>query len=706
MNIGKYEVLEELGHGAMGTVYKAHDPRLDRNVAIKLIARSATSDSKLVGMFEKEARAIARLSHPNIVTIFEFDYSDQQPYIVMELLKGSDLTDVLRVQHLTIPQKLNLVRQVCEGLAHAHAQNIIHRDIKPANIYLTDTNNVKITDFGIARLQSATMTTGSIMGTPEFMAPERLSAGKTDSRSDLFSTGVVLYWLLSGIRPFAADDFNAVFYRILNHVPPDLSLAELKPAQLQELNRIVRRSLEKDPEKRYSTAAAMADEIRRLQQWIELGTEPVTIHDTQNLHPPEAPEEFPKTVRKDAIQMRTEPDPTAVLARKRPFPVALAATAIIILIGALYGGYRFLGLRGTPNDSLLSTTVPASPNIEIGVATGKEKQQWMETYAKKFSETLQGRNIQIDVIPIGSQDAYRSIVDGDKRIEVWAPASDIQKDLFMDEWQSKYNKSPILEEKSLAIIPMVLMMWEERYQEFIRKYKVVSFANLMRAMGEKKGWATIANHPEWGAFNFGFSEPSRYNSGLVMLFMMAHEYHQNLRQLSDTELADKGLTEMIRVYHDNAVGLKMESSDLVADMIAKGPSSYDCVFTYESLALRSLSEAQGRWGKLRLIYPAYNFWMDNPFYVLDVPWSTPQQRQAASTFLQYLYGEQVQRELLSNSIRPANPQVPLQDAGSPFVKYKQEGIVEDLPNAMGNPEGKAVKAMLEDWSKVSTEVAQ
>lgn len=708
MNIGKYEVQVELGHGAMGTVYKARDPRLDRHVAIKLISRSATLDPKLFTMFEKEARAIARLSHPNIVTIFEFDYSDQQPYIVMELLNGSDMSDSARLQDLSIAKKLDIIRQVCEGLSHAHQQEIIHRDIKPANIFLTEAGAVKITDFGIARLSSGTMTTGSIMGTPEFMAPERLTTGKVDKRSDLFSTGVVMYWLLSGIRPFAADDFNAVFYKILNHEPPDLTLIGVTAAQLAEINRVLHKSLAKDPEQRYASATDMAQDLRALEQWIALGTQPVPSGDTQNI---QAPDEIAKTIRKDAASIRTQPDPTLKSgslgdAKPRRFHPALLVLIVALVAAGFFGVYKYvLNHKGDSNETMLSSTA-SGPAIRIGVATGKEKLRWMDSYGKKFSATPEGANIQVETIPIGSLDAFRAVVEGDRRIQVWAPASDMQEDFFLTEWKARYNTNPIVQVQNLALSPMVILVWENRYQEFIKKFKTVSFSTIAKALQEKNGWSGIANKPEWGRFKFGLSDPNRYNSGMVMLFILSHEYHRNPGELSLAQVQDKGLLQLMNVFRQYSVGMKMESNDLLEEMIAKGPSSYDMVFTYESIALRSLKEAEGRWGKARLVYPVYNFWMDNPYYVLSAPWITSQQQAAAKTFLQYLYSPRVQQELLAEGIRPANPEIPLLDPGSPFLTYKEEGIVIDIQNAMDEPKANIVKAMLDGWAQLSGNQSQ
>ena len=443
-------------------------------------------------------------------------------------------------------------------------------------------------------------------------------------------------------------------------------------------------------------------DLRALEQWIELGTQPIPAEGTQDI---QKSLEFPKTVRKEAVELRTQPDPTVIAgtqqARHRFHP-ALAFVLFALLAAGIFGAYRLVrSEKPGAGDSLMSATSPgAAAPIELRIATGKEKQKWLELYAKKFAGTTEGSGIQIEIVPVGTMDAFRSMIDGESKVHVWTPSSDMMEDLFVHEWMAKHNKNPILQEQNLALTPIVFLMWEDRYQEFLKKYQTVSFATIARALQEKQGWAAIANKPEWGRFKFGLSDPARYNSGLALLFVLSHEYHKEPGQLTITELSDKGLQQNMNIFRTYSVGTKLESSDLAADMIAKGPSSYDAIFTYESLALRSLKEAQGRWGKVRLLYPAYNFWMDNPFYVLDVPWSSSQHQAAAKAFLNYLYSPRIQKELLAMSIRPANPEVPLQDPGSPFLLYKEQGTVIDVQNAMDEPRGEIVKAMLDDWSQL------
>jgi serine/threonine-protein kinase len=203
---GRYTVIERLGKGAMGVVYKAHDAVLDRFVAIKEMAAD-TDDEQLRQRFSQEARAAARLNHRNIITVFELHEFEHQLYIVMELLEGVDLATLLK-RKVTLPleAQVNLIAQVCDGLDYAHGKGVIHRDVKPANLHVAPNGTLKILDFGIARLAASKMTTtGGLIGTPDYMSPEQVMAAHIDARSDLFAVGAVTYEMLAGAKPFESD---------------------------------------------------------------------------------------------------------------------------------------------------------------------------------------------------------------------------------------------------------------------------------------------------------------------------------------------------------------------------------------------------------------------------------------------------------------------------------------------------------------------
>jgi serine/threonine protein kinase len=270
--VGRYEIVAELGRGAMGAVYAAKDPKIDRLVAIKticLLGQEPQDESEYRERFFLEAQAAGRLSHPGIVTIFDVgeEPESREPYIVMEYVAGQSLSKLLGRENGKLPAGvvLRLAQELAEALHYAHAQGVVHRDIKPANILVTREGRAKIADFGIAKLNMAHMTLpGEVLGSPAYMAPEQLRGEGVDSRSDLFSLGVVLYTMLTGFLPFQGNSATTVCFKVVNRDPVPVSAfdAELPP----ELDQIVRRAMAKEPSERYQSGAEMAREIDELRQ--------------------------------------------------------------------------------------------------------------------------------------------------------------------------------------------------------------------------------------------------------------------------------------------------------------------------------------------------------------------------------------------------------------------------------------------------------
>ena len=261
-SIGKYSVEGVLGKGAMGLVYRAVDPLLGREVALKVITGDEVTD-EMKERFRIEARAAAALAHPNIVVIFDLGEESGTPYIAMELLKGEDLRSlVTRRRDLSVEECAELMVQVCDGLSYAHERRIVHRDIKPANIHVCPDGRVKIVDFGIAKMDSTSLTkTGMVIGTPDYMSPEQIQGKAVDQRSDIFSVGVVFYELLAGDKPFSAESITSVIYNIVFKQPTPF--AELQREVPAEVERIVRKAMAKDLADRYQRMGDMAADIRK-----------------------------------------------------------------------------------------------------------------------------------------------------------------------------------------------------------------------------------------------------------------------------------------------------------------------------------------------------------------------------------------------------------------------------------------------------------
>ena len=268
--IGKYEVQRELGRGAMAVVYEAIDTAIERTVAIKVIAEGLLQGEEARRRFYQEARSAGRLSHENILVIYDLGEDGGHPFIAMEHLRGTDLRRQLdRDGPPSLQRTLDIAAQIGRGLEYAHQNGVIHRDIKPSNICLTQSGRVKIMDFGIAKLVSAEMTrTGQTLGTPYYMAPEQVQGAKIDGRADIFAFGVVLYELLTGVRPFEGSDMASVLYKVVFKPPPPLP--EALPAVLKA---VVERCLAKDPEQRYPDFSAVLVDLERLGREIAANEE-------------------------------------------------------------------------------------------------------------------------------------------------------------------------------------------------------------------------------------------------------------------------------------------------------------------------------------------------------------------------------------------------------------------------------------------------
>jgi hypothetical protein len=265
--IGRYAVLSELGRGAMGVVYQARDPQLDRLVAIKTLRPDVglprEEDADLRRRVYLEATAAARLTHPNIVAIHDVIELDGIPYIVMEYVEGRTLADLIAAEGPLPPARaVRLVIDVCDGLDYAHGRGVIHRDIKPSNILVTAGGTAKLSDFGIARVAGSRVTrTGALLGTPAYMAPEQLRGRALDGRSDIFALGVTLYEALTGVPPFQGEDLAAVLYQVAHGTP--VPLGQRNPAVPPGLEPVTTRALAKDPEARPATARAFGEALAR-----------------------------------------------------------------------------------------------------------------------------------------------------------------------------------------------------------------------------------------------------------------------------------------------------------------------------------------------------------------------------------------------------------------------------------------------------------
>jgi TolB-like protein len=353
--LGAYEILSLLGTGGMGEVYRAHDPKLKRDVAIKVLPQHTATDSERRARFEREAQSIAALNHPNIVTIYSVEEADGVLFLTMELVDGQPLDGVIAKGGLPLARILALAIPLADAVSAAHQKGITHRDLKPANVMVTADGRVKVLDFGLAKLVEPaalvaevtalpTVLTGEgrIVGTVSYMSPEQAEGKPVDHRSDIFSLGVILYELATGERPFTGETSVSLLSSIIRDAPRPAT--ELRPALPRELGRIIKQCLVKDPEYRYQSAKDIRNELRALQQESESG-------------------------ELDASRVAGVDAGGPIGLRKRRRVALIATGAVLLLAGAAVAGWLWFtrASTGRPIDSLAVlpfVNVGADPEAE------------------------------------------------------------------------------------------------------------------------------------------------------------------------------------------------------------------------------------------------------------------------------------------------------------------------------------------------------
>jgi serine/threonine-protein kinase len=323
--LGRYKIVAEIGQGAMGVVYKAVDPIIDRTVAIKTINLNLSRQEleEYEARFQQEIKAAGRLNHPNIVTIYDVGKTDQVAYMAMEFLEGNELKDIIASGQLPTPETVvDIISQVADGLWFAHQQDIVHRDVKPSNIMVLSGGIAKITDFGIARLPNSAVKTmtGLILGSPRYMSPEQVIGKSIDARSDIFSLGVVLYEALTGIAPFDGDNVNAIMYATVNTTPPPPSQHNRAVPAMLDL--IVAKAMAKLLEDRYQTVKELADDLREVRRQMDSSRPAAALKASVAPSMPKKPASILGTPAVDTSTLPVTPRDERTKEEEKPVPLA------------------------------------------------------------------------------------------------------------------------------------------------------------------------------------------------------------------------------------------------------------------------------------------------------------------------------------------------------------------------------------------------
>ncbi len=373
---------------------------------------------------------------------------------------------------------------------------------------------------------------------------------------------------------------------------------------------------------------------------------------------------------------------------------------LLILGGCAFLAWRFFIAKPagqtTPDATSNGPVVPtprSGASVRISVAYGTEKERWLKWAAEEFAKVEP--SIQVDLVAKGSLEGAQALIAGEQ-LHVWAPASSLYTATFTADWQVKHGKTPIARSEILALTPTVCVWWADRFKAI--KQPPTTFRDIAKLVAEPTGWAGIAGKPEWGFLKFGHTHPNQSNSGLMALVLMAHDYHQT-RVLSMSQVMDSGFQAWLTAFQKGVAGLSNSTGSQMKEMVLKGPSAYDGLCVYESVAIDYLRNAQGRWGDLHVTYPSPNAWNDNPAYVIDAAWSSADQRAAAGRFLDFLMSPPSQRKALEHGFRPGDPAVSIKDPGSPFVELGKYGLRIDLPQVIDAPSGEVIANLLVGWQR-------
>ncbi len=377
--------------------------------------------------------------------------------------------------------------------------------------------------------------------------------------------------------------------------------------------------------------------------------------------------------------------------------VAVVVTVITLAQGPLLGG--------APLGGILDGAVGREP-VTISIAYGSEKDAWLKAAAAEFAATnprVQGRPIEVRLEPVGSREIVTRIVQGNLRPTVASPASSVQTELLRSEWQARTNTDIYHSggdaPQPLVLTPLVVVAWEERASMLGINDPNQLWDAIHRLVVSDQGWAQIGR-PQWGLGKFGQTDPSTSNSGIQTLVLLAYHYHNKTSGLQVQDVLNPSFQAWLDEFQRAVLEFPSSTGFLMQDVVRFGPSKYDFVTVYENLAIDSIETAANRWGPTKIYYPANNILSDHPYAILNAPWVSAEQRQAAAQFRTFLLSREMQELALTRyGFRPANSQVSLDISGSPFERYASYGLRRDISAIVETPAGDVSRELITFWER-------
>ncbi|GCE27432.1 hypothetical protein KDA_29160 [Dictyobacter alpinus] len=724
---GRYRVVKLIGKGGFGAVYEASDTHFQgkHSVAIKEMSDAQLSPQEkasAVQDFRNEADLLIRLKHPNLPNVSDFFEEDNKVYLVMEFIEGKTLEDIQSEKKGPLDERLVMswAVQLCTVLNYLHTrpQPIIFRDMKPSNVMLTDEGEIKLIDFGIARIFKTTASRDTtLLGSRGYAPVEQHGRGQSDTRSDIYALGATLFDLLTHELP--TDSITRMVNPTL-FVPP----RQLNPALSPATESIVLKAMEINAQDRYQSVREMAQAI--IASGIatvdtsalsisgaiaNMATAPTTTSQSQasTIAPQPAPRVKQQPQQQQmATQTVSAPGSTA-LAPSRISRRAVIAGGVVAL-GALAVGGTTILLNNQKKSIPVAAPVTPGGTLMMNFIYSTEKESWMKKAISDFNASNQkagNKVIQIQGSSQGSVDAKDQILKGSLKPVAWSPASFLELNQLNTAWNTQHGQNITYSSgdyiaKSLVFTPIVFAVWKERAALLLKKYGSIDWQSIHKAI-LLKSWSDIGGQSDWGQVKLGQTRPDESNSGLLSITLMAYAFYNTQRGLTTNQIIDGKFQQFFQDI-ESAVQTFGRSSGtyLVNEVIARGPASYDIIPIYENLILANEDAAKKQGQILQPIYPDLNILSDHPFAIFNGSWVKDEEKQAAQKFRDFLLSDQQQRNALLSGFRPAAGNIDIMEPieGNPFKAHATDFTIPPAIQKLAQPpSGNVINELLNQWTK-------